>query len=216
MIERLPRPVKLVLDWQRRRFFREEAWRIAGPEHRDAVVATLEAAGDNGLPLLMTLPKFPFNMAFVGRVREGRIAIKHRTNPLIWPIGPGSYFFSGRIETDPDGGVTIAGRYQLRPTLAIMYYAFLALGFAFFGLSVLAALGGAAAWAALDAIGTGLLLSGLKMLAVSTGYLTLGWLHIMLEKWLDGRNRRAVRAPLEHAAGNSRAAVPTRRSAAGA
>lgn len=41
------------------------------------------------------------------------------------------------------------------------------------------------------------------MLAVSTGYLTLGWGHITLEKWLDGRNRRAVRALLDRAAGNA-------------
>ena len=41
------------------------------------------------------------------------------------------------------------------------------------------------------------------MLAVSTGYLALGWGHITLEKWLDGRNRRAVQALLNRAAGSA-------------
>lgn len=205
MIERLPRPLRLVFDWQRRRFFREEAWRIEGSAESDAFVHTLKAAADNGLPLLLSLPKFTFNRAFVGRVRDGRVVLKHRTKPLIWPIGPGSYFFSGRFEPCPDGGITVAGDYRLRPTLAIMYYAYLTLGFAFLGISILAAVGGGA-WAAIDAIGDGILLSGMKMLAVSTGYLSLGWLHITLEKWLDGRNRRAVLALLERAAGGNRAA----------
>ena len=192
MIDRLPDPVRLALDWQRRRFFREEAWHIEGPADSGAFVDTIEAAADNGLPLLLTLPKFPFNRAFVGRVRGGRVALKHRTKPLIWPIGPGSYFFSGRIEAGPASGIAVVGGYRLRPTLAFMYYAYLTLGFAFLGISILAALGGAAAWGALGNVSAGIMLSGLRMLAVSTGYLTLGWLHITLEKWLDGRNRRGL------------------------
>lgn len=218
MIERLPRPLRLVFDWQRRRFFREEAWRIEGPADSDAFVYTLAAVADDGLPLLLSLPKFPFNRAFVGRVRDGRVALKHRTKPLIWPVGPGSYFFSGRFEPDPDGGITVLGRYRLRPTLAIMYYLYLTLGFAFLGISIVAAVGGGVAWATLDTIGDGIVLSGMKMLAVSTGYLSLGWLHITLEKWLDGRNRRAVLALLERAAGQNRAAgarVPVREFACG-
>lgn len=201
MLERLPRPLHAFLDWQRRRFFREEEWHIAGPAGRESAVAALREVADNGLPLLLTLPKLRFNRPFVGRVRDGRIALKHRTRPLIWPIGPGSYYFAGRIEPATGGGVIVGGRYVLRPTLAIVYYAYLSLGFAFLGLSLLAALGGTAAWAALDGLSPALLLSGLKMLAVSTAYLALGWLHITLENWLDGGNRRAVRALLERAAG---------------
>jgi hypothetical protein len=202
MLERLPFPLNRLLDWQRRRFFREEVWRVAGPASTADFARAIKAEADNGLPLLMTLPKFRFNRAFVGRIRDGRIALKHRTRPLIWPIGPGSYYFTGEFEQIPGGGMVLPGGYKLRPTLAIMYYVYLTLGFAFLGLSTLAVLGGTAAWAALEGIGSIILLSGLKMLAVSTGYLALGWGHITLEKCLDGRNRRAVRTLLDRAAGN--------------
>ncbi len=200
MLERLPRPLRVVLEWQRRRFFREEEWRITGPADRKAAVAAVEEAADDGLPLLLTLPKFRFNRPFVGRVRDRRIALKHRTRPLIWPIGPGSYYFAGQID-GAAGGVAITGRYILRPTLAVVYYAYLSLGFAFLGVSLVAALGGTAAWAALDGRSPVLLLSGLRMLGVSSAYLALGWLHITVEKWLDRGNRRAVRELLERAAG---------------
>ncbi len=176
---------------------------MAGPASPESFARTIETEADNRLPLLMTLPKFRFNRAFVGRIRDGRIALKHRTRPLIWPIGPGSYYFTARLEAVKSGGMALEGGYRLRPTLAIMYYVYLTLGFAFLGLSVLAALGGTAAWAALDGISATILLSGLKMLAVSSGYLALGWGHISLEKWLDGRNRSAVRALLDRAAGNA-------------
>ncbi len=210
---RLPRPLRRILDWQRRRFFREENWRFAGPADHDGFRQAVRRVTDDGLPLLMTLPKLRFNRAFVGRIRDGRLAIKHRTLPLVWPIGPGSYYFTGRIGGDPGGRLTVAGRYRLRPTLAIMYYAYLTLGFLFLGLSLLAALGGATAWAALDGIEGGILLSGLKMLAVSTGYLGLGWGHITLEKWLDGRNRRAVRSLLERAVSGAPATPAISRAA---
>lgn len=203
MIPRLPTPLRRLLDWQRRRFFREEEWRITGPATPKAFARAVEAEADNGQPLLMTLPKFRFNRAFVGRIRDGRIALKHRTRPWLWLIGPGSYYFTGRLEETGDGGVTLCGGYRLRPTLAMMYYIYLSLGFGFLGLSVLAALGGTAAWAALDGFSPLILLSGLKMLAVSAGYLALGWGHITLEKRLDGRNRRAVAALLERAAGRA-------------
>lgn len=202
MLNRLPFPLNQLLDWQRRRFFREEEWRVDGPESIRAFTRTIEAEADNGLPLLMTLPKFRFNRAFVGRIRDGRIALKHRTRPLIWPIGPGSYYFTGGLEETANCGIIVRGGYKLRPTLAIMYYLYLSLGFAFLGLSIMAALGGIAAWAALDGIKAVILLSGLKMLAVSIGYLAMGWGHITLEKGLDGRNRRAVQSLLERAAGN--------------
>lgn len=203
MIERLPSPLRRILDWQRRRFFREEDWHVDGPAAIAAFEETIEAEADNRLPLLMTLPKFGFNRAFVGRIREGRIAIKHRTRPWLWLIGPGSYYFSGRLQQMPDGGVTLRGCYKLRPTLAIMYYVYLTLGFGFLGLSILAAFGGTAAWAAMDGISPVILLAGLKMLAVSGGYLALGWGHITFEKWLDGRNRNAVMALLTRAAGKA-------------
>jgi hypothetical protein len=202
MLDRLPFPLNRLLDWQRRRFFREEEWRVAGPVSTEEFARAIEAEADNGLPLLMTLPKFSFNRAFVGRIRDGRVALKHRTRPLIWPIGPGSYYFTGTLEQAPGGGAVLRGGYKLRPTLAIMYYVYLTLGFGFLGLSILAVLGGTAAWAALNGIDAIILLSGLTMLAVSTGYLALGWAHITLEKWLDGRNRRAVRALLDRAAGS--------------
>lgn len=201
MPHRLPFPLNRLFDWQRRRFFREEEWRVAGPASPETFTQAIEEEADNRLPLLMTLPKFRFNRAFVGRIRDERIALKHRTRPLIWPIGPGSYYFSGTLTGLPDGGMAVRGAYKLRPTLAIMYYVYLTLGFGFLGLSILATLGGAAAWAALDGINSVILLAGLKMLAVSAGYLALGWGHIMFEKWLDGRNRHAVRALLERAAG---------------
>ena len=201
MLERLPCPLNHLLDWQRRRFFREEEWRVAEPAGTEDFARTIEAEADNGLPLLMTLPKFRFNRAFVGRIRDGRILLKHRTRPLIWPIGPGSYYFTGKLEQAPGGGAVLRGGYKLRPTLAIMYYVYLTLGFGFLVLSILSVLGGTVAWAALDGINAVILLSGLKMLAVSTGYLALGWGHIALEKWLDGRNRRAMQALLERAAG---------------
>ena len=203
MIDRLPFPLNRLFEWQRRRFFREEEWRVAGPASLKGFALAVEAEADNRLPLLMTLPKFRFNRAFVGRIREGRIALKHRTRPLLWPIGPGSYYFTGRLEEQTDGGLVVQGGYKLRPTLALMYYIYLTLGFTFLGLSVLAVLGGGAAWKALDGIDAGILLAGLKMLAVSSGYLTLGWGHITLEKWLDARNRHAVVALLNRAAGNS-------------
>lgn len=203
MIDRLPSPIRRILDWQRRRFFREEEWRVAGPASLEGFALAVEAEADNRLPLLMTLPKFRFNRAFVGRIRERRIALKHRTRPLLWPIGPGSYYFTGRLEEQADGGLIVQGGYKLRPTLALMYYIYLTLGFTFLGLSVLAVLGGAAAWMALDGIDAVILLAGLKMLAVSSGYLALGWGHITLEKWLDTRNRHAVVALLNRAAGNS-------------
>lgn len=203
MIDRLPFPLNHLFEWQRRRFFREEEWRVAGPASLKGFALAVEAEADNRLPLLMTLPKFRFNRAFVGRIREGRIALKHRTRPLLWPIGPGSYYFTGRLEEQTDGGLVVQGGYKLRPTLALMYYIYLTLGFTFLGLSVLAVLGGGAAWKALDGIDAEILLAGLKMLAVSSGYLTLGWSHITLEKWLDTRNRHAVVALLNRAAGNS-------------
>jgi len=177
---------------------------MTGPAACDAAADVIRAVADDGLPLLMTLPKFRFNSAFVGRVRDRRIALKHRTKPLVWPVGPGSYYFSGRIEEAAGGGSAITGRYVLRPTLAVMYYAYLTVGFAFLGFSLAAALGGMAAWAAIDVISPAILLSGMKMLAVSGAYLALGWLHITLEKWLDGRNRRAVRALLERAVAAAR------------
>lgn len=198
MLDRLPWPLRPFLDWQRRAFFREEDWRIRGSGSFSGFRRTVEITSDNGLPLLLTLPKLRFNKAFVGRIRDSRITIKHRTRPLIWPIGPGSYYFTGHVEPTTTG-VELTGRYQLRPTLAVMYYAFLTLGFGFLAISVLAALGGAGAWALTDSHHTAVLLSGMKMLAVSSGYLALGWLHITLEKWLDGRNRRAVFALLERA-----------------
>ena len=203
MIDRLPSPLRRILDWQRRRFFREEEWVVEGPASPAIFARVVEEAADNRLPLLMTLPKFRFNRAFVGRIRDGRIALKHRTRAILWPIGPGSYYFTGRVEETAGGGVSVQGVYSLRPTLAVMYYVFLTLGFGFLGISVVAALGGTAAWAALDGINAAILLSGLKMLAVSGGYLALGWGHIALEKWLDGRNRRAVVALLERAAGKT-------------
>lgn len=201
MIEFLPSPLRHVLDWQRRRFFREEDWRIEGPSDVEFFRQTIESEADDGLPLLMTLPHFGFNRAFVGRVRDNRIALKHRTLPILWPIGPGSYYFSGYLEEPGAGGVTVWGGYSLRPTLALMYYVYLTLGFVFLGLSILATVGGATAWASLDGISPTILYSGLKMLAVSSGFLALGWGHITLEKWLDGRNRRAVLALLNRAAG---------------
>ena len=202
MIDRLPFPLNRLLKWQRSRFFREEDWRVAGPASPDDFARAVEAETDYGLPLLMTLPKFSFNRAFVGRIREGRIQLKHRTRPLIWPIGPGSYYFTGELRRADDRGMLVQGGYKLRPTLAIMYYVYLTVGFGFLGLSALATLGGTAAWAAIAGIGPAILLSGLKMLAVSIGYLALGWGHITLEKWLDGRNRRAVQVLLDRAAGN--------------
>ncbi|MDH5410302.1 MAG: hypothetical protein OEY16_02850 [Alphaproteobacteria bacterium] len=204
MIDHLPATLRRVLDWQRRRFFREESWVVTGPAPAAAFVRNIEAETDNGLPLLMTLPKFRFNKPFVGRIRDGQILLKHRTRPIIWPIGPGSYYYTGRLEETESGGLDIQGSYKLRPTLAIMYYAYLTLGFAFLGLSIVALLGGATAWAWLTGIiGPVILLAGLKMLTVSVGYLALGWGHITVEKWLDGRNRHAVRALLNRAAGNA-------------
>ena len=200
MIDWLPFPLRQILDWLRRRFFREEDWSVAGPAATGDFVQAIEAVSNRGRPLLMTLPKFGFNKAFVGLIRDRRIVIKHRTLAVIWPIGPGSYYFSGRIADDPGGGIVVAGRYQLRPILAIMYYAYLLMGFGFLGVSLLAILAGAGAWVA-SPIGPVVLISGLKMLGITSGYLALGWLHITLEKWLDGRNRRAVRALLQRAAG---------------
>lgn len=203
MIDRLPSPLRRILDWQRRRFFREEEWQFAGPATLQDFSKTVEGEADNRLPLLMTLPKLGFNRPFVGRIRDGRIALKHRTKLWLWLIGPGPYYFNGRLQQQPDGGVMLTGGYKLRPTLAIMYYISLTLGFGFLGLSVLAALGGTAAWAATDGISPAILLAGMKMLAVSSGYLALGWGHITLEKWLDGRNRNAVTALLNRAVGNA-------------
>ncbi|UCH74105.1 MAG: hypothetical protein JSU82_17640 [Rhodospirillales bacterium] len=200
MIEHLPWPLRGILEWQRRRFFREEAWRFVGPATRAEFVAAVEAIADNGLPLLLTLPRLWFNRPFVGRVRDGRVTLKHRTRAPIWPIGPGSYYFSGHIAAREDGGVAISGRYRLRPTLAVMYYAYLTSGFAFLGLAIIAALAGTVAWAAIAGIPPTILLSGSKMLAVSLAYLAVGWLHITFEKWLDDRNRRAVRTLLRDAA----------------
>lgn len=201
MIERLPAPLRLLLDWQRRRFFREEAWQVTGHAGLTQFSRVIEEEADDGLPLLMTLPKFGFNRAFVGRVRDQRIVLKHRTRPALWLIGPGSYYFSGRIVETADNGIELSGSYRLRPTLAWMYYVYLTTGFVFLGLSVLAIAGGTAAWAVLEVRGATIPLAGLKMLAVSAGFLLLGWGHITLEKWLDGRNRRAVIALLKHAAG---------------
>ena len=99
--------------------------------------------------------------------------------------------------------MTLTGGYKLRPTLAIMYYVYLTLGFGFLALSILAAFGGTAAWAAMDGISPIILLAGLKMLAVSGGYLALGWGHITFEKWLDGQNRNAVKALLTRAVGKT-------------
>lgn len=203
MIERLPSPIHRILDWQRRRFFREEEWSIGGPASPETFVRVVQEAADNRLPLLMTLPKFRFNRAFVGRIRDGRIAIKHRTRPVLWPIGPGSYYFAGMLTGSADGGSGIQGVYKLRPTLAIMYYVYLTLGFTFLGLSILAMSGGTAAWLALDGINAVILLAGLKMLVVSALYVALGWGHIAFENWLDARNRLAVLALLHRAAGNA-------------
>lgn len=199
MIDFLPSPLRWPLDWLRRRFFREEDWVLGGPAAAGEFGHAVKSVSDQGRPLLLTLPKLWFNKAFVGRIDGRRIVLKHRTMPLIWPIGPGSYYFSGRIADSPGGGTAVSGRYILRPMLALMYYAYLSLGFGFLAISLLAALAGAGAWAG-TTIGPAVLLSGLRMLAVSSGYLALGWLHITLEKWLDGRNRRAVRALLEQAA----------------
>lgn len=207
MLDRLPWPLRPFLDWQRRQFFREEDWRITGDRPDGEFLKIIEAESDDGLPLLLTLPKLKFNRVFVGRIRDGRITIKHRTHPLLWPIGPGAYYFSGRIVDPPGGGIMLTGRYQLRPTLAVMYYIFLTLGFVFLCLSLLAGLGGVAAWATTDGGDTNILLGGARMLAISGGYLALGWLHIALEKWLDGRNRRAVQALLARAINGSRAAL---------
>lgn len=203
MIDRLPAPLRCVLDWQRRQFFREEEWQTAGPAHVDAFVRTVEDAADNGLPLLMTLPKFRSDSAFIGRIRDGRNALKHRTRPLIWLIGPGSYYYSGRLDEAEGGGLIVRGGYRPRPTLAIMYYVYLTPGFTFLGLSIPATLAGTAAWIALDGISPVILLAGLKMLAISTGYLALGRGHITIEKWLDGRNRLAVQTLLDRAAGKA-------------
>lgn len=199
MIKHLPRSLRVVLDWQRGHFFREEEWRIGGPANVDAAHAAVRAVADNGLPLLLTLPKLRFNRAFVGRVRGGRVALKHRTRLLIWPFGPGSYYFSGRLDAQADGGSVAVGRYMLRPTLAVMYYVYLSIGFVCLATAILAALGGTAAWAALAGIPPTILLSGVKMMGVSIAFIALGWLHITLEKWLDGKNRGAVRALLERA-----------------
>lgn len=205
MIDRLPSPLRRILNWQRRRFFREEEWHTAGPAGAAKFTRIVEAEADDGLPLLMTLPKLRFNKPYVGRIRDGRISLKHRTRLLIWPIGPGSYYYTGELnEEESNGQVLVRGGYKLRPTLAIMYYLYLTMGFTFLGISIVATLGGATVWLTLNGLGRPVIvLAGLKMLSISIGYLALGWGHITLEKWLDGRNRRAVKSLLEKAAGNT-------------
>lgn len=189
-----------LLTFQRRVLFREEDWRVEGPASEAEFRAATEEVADDGLPLLMTLPKLPFNRLFVGRIRDGRIALKHRTHPALWLIGPGSYFFSGRI-AEAEAGIAVSGAYRLRPTLGWMYYAYFAVGAAFLAISLLAALLGAGLWAFVSVADSTVLQSGIRMILLSCSFITLGWAHISFEKWLDARNRRAVRRLLEYAAG---------------
>lgn len=182
--------------WLRRTLFREEDWQVEGPATGADFTTALAAAADDGTPLLMTLPKLPFNRPFVGRIRNGNIAVKHRTHPALWLIGPGSYFYSGRL-SERDAGIAVTGTYRLRPTLAWMYCAYFAIGVAFLAASLLAALLGAALWALVAAADTSVLYEGCKMVLISSAYMVLGWGHITFEKRLDARNRRAVRRLLE-------------------
>lgn len=196
-----------LVAWQKRVLFREEDWRIEGSVSAADLATVVDAVTDDGLPLLMTLPKLPFNGNFVGRIRDGRIAVKHRTHPALWLIGPGSYYFSGRI-AENGAGVTVSGAYRLRPTLAWMYYAYFAIGAAFLAVSVIAVVLGAMLWAFVAAADYFVLRSGIEMVLVSVGYLALGWVHISFEKWLDARNRRAVRRLLDEAAAGRGAPPP--------
>lgn len=188
-----------LLAWQRRVLFREETWHVEGTAPIGRFDEIVEAAADDGLPLLMTLPKLPFNRVFVGRKRDGRIALKHRTHPLLWLIGPGSYFFAGQI-VESNIGTSVSGVYRLRPTLAWMYHAYFAIGAAFLAISFLAVLLGAGLWMFVPVADSAVLESGVRMTLISCGYLALGWGHIGFEKWLDARNRHAVRRLLESAA----------------
>lgn len=47
MLDRLPFPLNRLLDCQRRRFFREEEWRVAGPAGPEAFTRVIETAADN-------------------------------------------------------------------------------------------------------------------------------------------------------------------------
>lgn len=201
----LRRPVA----WLRLVLFREEIWQIEGSAAEQDVVAALAAVSDSGTPLLMTLPKLPFNRRFVGRVREGKIAFKHRTHPALWLIGPGSYFFSGRLHQQ-DGGVAVSGSYRLRPTLAWMYYAYFAIGAAFLTISLLAILLGAALWSLVAAADSSVLYEGCKMVLISSVFIALGWGHITFECRLDARNRREVRRFLEQAVAGTTGSEPVR------
>ncbi len=51
---------------------------MAGPANTGVFMRAIEAETDNGPPLLMTLPKFTFNRAFVGRNRRAVQALLAR------------------------------------------------------------------------------------------------------------------------------------------
>lgn len=195
--------------WLRRTLFREEDWRVEGPASEADFTTALETVADSGTPLLMTLPKLPFNRRFVGWIRDGKIAVKHRTHPALWLIGPGSYFYSGRL-SEQDTGIAVTGAYRLRPTLAWMYYAYFTIGAAFLAISLLAVVLGTALWALVAAADSSILYEGCRMVLISGAYMALGWGHISLESRLDARNRHAVRRLLECAVASRTAGAPPR------
>jgi len=195
----VPGPFGRPMSWLRRTLFRKEDWQIGGPTTEADFTAALAAVADSGMPLLMTLPKLPFNRAYVGRVRDGKIAVKHRTHPALWLVRPGSYFFPGRL-SEQGTGIAVSGAYRPRPTLAWMYYAYFAIGATILAISLLATVLGAALWVLVAAADSSVLYEGCKMVLISCAYMVLGWAHISFESHLDARrNRHAVRRLLERA-----------------
>lgn len=197
------RPVERVNRWIRRWLFREERWTVRGPADAETVAETLRRTADHGRPFLFSLPRLAVNRLFVGQITAQEISLKRRTHPAIWLISPGTYYFSGRISPDADDGVIVEGDYKLRPTLALMYYVYFAVGAGFLVVSALAVLLGIGIWAVVGGMDASITLSGLEMLGISGLYCAIGGVHIALEKWLDRSNRCAVRALLARAAGSA-------------
>lgn len=195
------RALRRLHRWIRRRVFREEQWTVHGAADADMAARMLRRISDHGRPFLFSLPRLSVNRLFVGRITAGDISLKRRTHPAIWLVSPGTYYFSGRMAPNGDGGLTINGEYRLRPALAVLYYIYFTIGAGFLIVSALAMLLGLGLWAGVEGMDSWVALTGLGMLARSGFICAIGGLHIVVEKWLDRGNRRAVRALLGRAAG---------------
>lgn len=195
------RALRRVNQWIRRRLFREEQWTVRGGADAAGAAGMLQRASDHGRPFLFSLPRLWFNRLFLGRITEQDISLKRRTHPAIWPISPGTYYFSGRMMPAGDGGLTVEGVYKLRPTLAAVYYFYFTIGAISLTASVLSTLLGLGMWLWFEHVDTWIFRTGLRMTISAVSYGLIGMSHIALEKWLDRGNRIATHALLERAAG---------------